>query len=487
MGSLHTRPLHDLSTMLADRECSSVEIVHDLLQAIEARDHELHCYLSLDAERAGEEAEVADARRAGGEQNSLLGLPLAVKDVLNVEGDSCTCASRILDGYTALYTATPLQQLRDAGALLVGRTNMDEFAMGSSTENSVAGATRNPWDTSRVSGGSSGGSAAAVAGRIATAAIGTDTGGSIRQPAGFCGCVGLKPTYGRISRYGLVAFASSLDQVGPITRDVEDAAWLLEVLSGHDPLDSTSLDHPVPRYREALKPDLQGMTLGLPRQYFDHDVDNDVKTAVRVAIDQCSELGADIVEVELPYTEYAIAVYYVIATAEASANLARFDGVRYGSRVVAEDPIAMYGGTRGQGFGSEVKRRIILGTYVLSGGYYDAYYLLAQKVRTLLRRDFENVFTSCDALLTPVAPTPAFRVGEKTQDPLQMYLADVFTVPASLAGLPGMSVPCGFSQNGLPIGLQILGSPFGEEAMLRVGYAYEQATEWHRRVPEGMA
>jgi aspartyl-tRNA(Asn)/glutamyl-tRNA(Gln) amidotransferase subunit A len=360
---------------------------------------------------------------------------------------------------------------------------MDEFAMGSSTENSAFKTTRNPWNTDHVPGGSSGGSAAAVAAREAVASIATDTGGSIRQPAAFCGCVGLKPTYGRVSRYGLTAFASSLDQVGPVTRTVEDAALLLEVLAGHDALDSTSVDKPVPAYREALKGDLDGVRLGLPKEYFVEGMDPGVEQAVRAAADQCRELGAEIVDVSLPHTPYAIATYYIIATAEASANLARFDGVRYGARVDGSDPIDMYGKTRAAGFGKEVKRRIILGTYALSSGYYDAYYLRAQKARALIRRDFEQAFEQCDALLAPVTPTPAYRIGEKTADPLQMYLGDIFTVTANLAGICGISLPCGFSEAGLPIGLQVLGKAFDEALILRTAHAYEQAAEWSKRVP----
>ena len=474
MGSLHTRPLHDLAAALDRGACSSLEIVEDLVAAIERRDGEFRCYLHLDPDGAREAARSADAARSRGEAGPLTGIPVAVKDVLNVKGSPCTCGSRILAGYTAPYTATAMAQLQAAGALLVGRTNMDEFAMGSSTENSSAGPTRNPRDVTRVPGGSSGGSAAAVAAELAVAAIGTDTGGSIRQPASYCGCVGLKPTYGRVSRYGLVAFASSLDQVGPLTRDVEDAAWLLQAIAGHDPRDTTSVNHPIPAYADALVTDLHGVRLGLPREYFAGGIDAEVEAAVRAAIDRCAGLGAEIVEVDLPHTDYAIAVYYVLATAEASANLSRFDGVRYGAREKGDDLLDQYEKTRGRGFGDEVKRRIILGTYVLSSGYYDAYYLRAQKVRTLVRRDFELAFETCDALLTPVAPTAAFKIGEKTSDPLQMYMEDVFTVPASLAGIPGMSVPCGETSGGLPIGLQILGPAFGEEVVLRVGHAYEQ-------------
>ncbi|NQU41109.1 MAG: Asp-tRNA(Asn)/Glu-tRNA(Gln) amidotransferase subunit GatA [Lentisphaerae bacterium] len=468
--------IHALLEHMAAGTTTSVEIVAALLAQIAAHDGDLQAYLTLDREGALAQAAEADRRRAAGARAPLLGIPLAIKDVLNVTGQPCTCASQILKGYVAPYDATAIARLREAGALFVGRTNMDEFAMGGTTENSSMQITRNPHDLDRVPGGSSGGSAAAVAGGIAVAALGSDTGGSIRQPASFCGCVGLKPTYGRISRYGLTAFASSLDQIGPMTHDVRDAAILLGVMSGLDPMDSTSVDCPVPDYAAALSGDLSGLTLGLPKEYFVAGLDPEVETAVRAAVARCEALGATIRAVSLPHTEYAIATYYVIATAEASANLARFDGVRYGQRAEGgSDPIDMYGKTRAQGFGAEVKRRIILGTYVLSGGYHEAYYLRAQKVRTLIRRDFEQAFESCDALLTPVAPTAAYRIGEKIDDPLQMYLGDIFTATVNLAGNCGLSVPCGATETGLPIGLQIVGPAFGEACILRVGYALEQA------------
>jgi len=472
-GDLPT--IHDAQRMLQCGECSSEELVGDLLKRIEERDGEIGAYLTVDAEGAIEQARAADAARAEGGKGSLLGIPVAVKDLLNVRGEPCTCGSRILEGYVSPYDATAVARLRAEGAVLLGRTNMDEFAMGSTTENSAFKVTRNPRDPERVPGGSSGGSAACVTAGEAIASLGSDTGGSIRQPASYCGCVGLKPSYGRVSRYGLTAFASSLDQVGPLASDVRDAATILQAIAGKDPMDSTSLDAPVPDYGEALVEDLRGMKLGLPREYFVEGVDPEVETLVRAAVDRCRGLGAEIVDVSLPHTDYAIAAYYVIAPAEASANLARFDGVRYGSRAEApESLIDMYCRTRAQGFGSEVKRRVILGTYVLSSGYYDAYYLAAQKVRTLIRRDFEQAFERCDALLTPVAPTPPPRIGETTDDPLAMYLGDIFTVPANLAGICGMSVPCGTTETGLPVGLQILGPALGEESILRVGYAYEK-------------
>ena len=466
----------EAQTGLAQGDFSSETLVSALAQRIAERDDEIGAYVEVDVDYALEQARAADAARASGRQGNLLGVPLGIKDLLNVDGQSCRCASRILEGYKAPYDATVIARLREAGAVFLGRTNMDEFAMGSSTENSSIKLTRNPADTERVPGGSSGGSAAAVAAGEAVATLGTDTGGSIRQPAAFCGCVGLKPTYGRVSRYGLTAFASSLDQVGPMTRTVRDAAILLEAMAGHDPMDSSSLDAGVPDYCAALRDDLKGVRLGLPREYFVDGMDHDVRQKIESAVDLCRSLGAEIVDVSLPHTEYAIPVYYVIATAEASANLARFDGVRYGLRAEGvKDPIDMYGKTREQGFGEEVKRRIILGTYVLSGGYYDAYYLKAQKVRTLMRTDFEQAFQKCDALLTPTTPTPAFKIGENTDDPLKMYLNDIFTVTANIAGIPGLSIPCAKTSEGLPVGLQILGPALGEERVLHVGHAVEQA------------
>ena len=456
--------------------CTSETLVRALIERIEACDGEIGAYIRVDAQDAIARAQAADMARAEGCRGQLLGVPIAIKDVLNVQGQPCTCASRILEGYRSPYDATVIARLRAQGAILLGRTNMDEFAMGSTTENSASQLTRNPWRLDCVPGGSSGGSAAAVAAGEALAALGSDTGGSVRQPAAFCGCVGCKPSYGRVSRYGLTAFASSLDQVGTLTKDVPDAALLLGIMAGCDPLDSTSLDRPVPDYMGSLSDDLTGMTLGLPREYFVAGMDEDVERSVRHAVEVCQSLGAEVKEVSLPHTEYAIAAYYIIATAEASANLARFDGVRYGMRVAdASDPIDMYMRTRAAGFGPEVKRRIILGTYVLSSGYYDAYYLSAQKVRTLIRRDFDEVFGECDALVCPVAPTPAYRLGEKTEDPLQMYLLDILTVTANLAGVCGLSVPCGLTRGGLPIGLQVVGPAFKEETIFRVGSAYESA------------
>lgn len=461
--------------LLEQGEMTSEALTLSMIDLIERVDPEIRAYVTLDREGALEQARAADARRASGGTGALLGVPLAIKDLLNVKGQPCTCSSRILEGYRSPYDATAVARLREAGVVFLGRTNMDEFAMGSSTENSAMQVTRNPADLARVPGGSSGGSAAAVAAGEALAALGTDTGGSIRQPAAFCGCVGLKPTYGRVSRYGLTAFASSLDQIGPMTKTVEDAALLLNVMAGRDPLDSTSLDRPLLDRDACRRTDLKGMRLGLPKEYFIDGMDAAVRDSVMRAVEDCRRLGADVVEVSLPHTPYAIAVYYIIATAEASANLARYDGVRYGQRAEGgTDPIDMYGRTRAQGFGPEVKRRILLGTYVLSSGYYDAYYKKAQKVRRLISQDFEEVFASCDALLAPATPTPAFKIGERTDDPLQMYLSDVFTATANLAGICALSLPSYPTAEGLPIGLQILGPAFGEEKALGVGHALEQ-------------
>jgi aspartyl-tRNA(Asn)/glutamyl-tRNA(Gln) amidotransferase subunit A len=482
---LNTKTISELSAMLAAGECTSVDIVNDVLSAIDERDGKIGAYLTLNREEALEQAQAADEARAAGKTGDLLGVPIAIKDLLNVKGQPCTCASKMLEGYTAPYDATVIAKLREAGAILLGRVNMDEFAMGSSTENSALGKTSNPWKLDHVPGGSSGGSAAAVAADEAIASLGSDTGGSIRQPAAFCGCVGLKPTYGMVSRYGLTAFASSLDQIGPLTKTVKDSAILLEAIAGHDEKDSTSVETNVPMFGKKLGDDhsLAGMKLGLPKEYFVDGMDPEVEKAVRDAVEHCKSLGAEIVDVSLPNAKYAIAVYYIIATAEASANLARFDGIRYGMRLDGKDPIELYGKTRAAGFGSEVKRRIILGTYVLSSGYYDAYYLRAQKVRTLIRNDFIDAFKQCDAILAPCTPSPAYKIGEKSDDPLKMYLDDILTTPVNLAGICGLSLPCGFSSGGLPIGLQILGDSFKEESILKVGHAYEQTTDWHRQKP----
>jgi len=478
--SLHTLTIQEARRQLQRGEISSRDLTQAVLSRIQSVDGKLKAYLWLNAEDALRQAEEVD----GKSDKPLAGIPIAVKDVLNVAGQPCTCASKILRGYISPYDATVIARLRAAGAVLLGRTNMDEFAMGSSTENSSWGTTGNPWDLSRIPGGSSGGSAAAVAADAAIAALGSDTGGSIRQPAALCGCVGFKPTYGRVSRYGLVAFASSLDQIGPFTKTVADAALLTQVMAGHDEWDSTSVPEAVPDYLAELKKGVKGLRIGLPKEYFIPGMDREVEAAVRAAVAQLEQLGAEVVEVSLPHTDYAVAVYYLVATAEASANLARFDGVRYGLRVPGDDVIDMYGKTRGAGFGPEVKRRIMLGTYALSAGYYDAYYLRALKVRALIRRDFERAFAKCDVLVTPTAPEVAFKAGEKSDDPLKMYLSDIFTISANLAGICGISLPCGFSrQPKLPIGLQILGPAMGEAAVLRAAYTYEQATDWHKQRP----
>jgi len=468
----------DLQSLLRRREVSPREVLDALRARIEDVDGEVDAYLSTNFEAATKEAEKANV------DLPLGGVPIAIKDIISVAGEPCTCASKILRGYRALYDATVIQKLRAAGAIPFGKTNMDEFAMGSSTENSGVKLTRNPWDLSRVPGGSSGGSAAAVAADAAFGALGTDTGGSIRQPAALSGIVGFKPSYGRVSRFGLVAFASSLDQAGPLTKTVRDAALIMNAIAGHDPQDSTCLNEPVPDYTAALGRDLRGVRLGLPKEYMIEGIEPQVKSAIDAAIAQLETLGAEIVDVSLPQTDYAIAVYYILATAEASANLARFDGVRYGHR--AENPkdlLDHYGRTREEGFGPEVKRRIILGTYVLSSGYYDAYYLRAQKVRELIRQDFAKAFEKVDVLISPTSPVPAFKLGERMDDPLQMYLADIFTSPANLAGICGISVPCGFAETDghrLPVGLQLLGKAFDEGRILQIAHAYEQSTDWHK-------
>jgi aspartyl-tRNA(Asn)/glutamyl-tRNA(Gln) amidotransferase subunit A len=456
---------------------SSEELTRAYLDRIDRLDRGLvQAYVTVTPELALEQAKAADARRRAGEDAPLLGLPMALKDLVLTCGVRTTCSSKILESFVPIEDATITRKLFAAGAVLLGKTNMDEFAMGSSTESSAFFPTRNPWgDLSRVPGGSSGGSAAAVAAKLASFAIGSDTGGSIRQPASLCGVVGLKPTYGRVSRYGLVAFASSLDQLGPLTADVADAALVTEVIAGHDPLDSTSLDEPVPRYLDALTGNLAGVRLGVPKEYFVAGMEPGVEAAIQAAIETLRGLGAEISEVSLPHSDYGLAAYYIIAPAEASANLARYDGVKYGYS--APDADSMWDGyykTRGRGFGDEVKRRIMLGTYALSSGYYDAYYLKAQKIRTLIKQDFDRAFERLDALLAPTSPTVAFELGSKVDDPLAMYLNDVCTIPVNLAGLPGLSLPCGLS-DGLPVGLQVIGKPLGEATVLRVAHAYEQA------------
>jgi aspartyl-tRNA(Asn)/glutamyl-tRNA(Gln) amidotransferase subunit A len=493
MTELTHLTLQEARELLLRREVSSVELTQAVLDRIVALDNDIKAYLTLTPELALEQAAEADRHRAGMDRQAtaggaedhlpLLGVPLAIKDVICVEGVPTTCGSRILENYVPPFNATVVDNLRRAGAVILGKTNTDEFAMGSSTENSAYFTTHNPWDLSRVPGGSSGGSAAAVAAGMALGALGSDTGGSVRQPASLCGVVGLKPTYGRVSRWGLVAFASSLDQIGCLGRTVSDAAILLGSIAGYDPRDSTSVDTPVADYAASLTEDLRGLRIGVPREYFVEGMQPEVESAVRAAVGSMTGLGADVVEVSLPHTGYALPVYYLIAPAEASANLARYDGMRYGLSLDGADLWDSYRQTRGQGFGAEVKRRIMLGTYALSAGYYDAYYLKASQVRTLIRRDFDQALAECDVLVTPTAPSTAFEIGEKVDDPLQMYLQDIFTLALSLAGLPGLSLPCGFDAGGLPIGLQIMGAAFDEATVLRVAYAYEQATDWHKQRP----
>jgi len=482
--SLHSLTIHELSTKLKQREISSVELTESVFARIASVEERLRSFITLCRESALAEAKRADERLKSGDGSPLLGIPIALKDIFLTEGVPTTCASKILGNFVPPYDGTAVARLKAGGAVIVGKTNMDEFAMGSSTENSAFAVTRNPWNVERVPGGSSGGSAAAVAADECIAALGTDTGGSIRQPAACCGIVGLKPTYGRVSRYGVIAFASSLDQVGPMTKDTTDCALLLEAIAGHDPADSTSVPAPVPPYASYLDGNVKGLRVGVPKEYFIPGMQPLVEKAVHDAVRTLGRNGAEVIDVSLPHTEYAVAVYYVIATAEASSNLARYDGMRYGYRASAKDLAETYFKTRREGFGPEVKRRIMLGTYALSAGYYDAYYLKAQKVRALIKRDFEEAFQKCDVIVGPTAPTTAFKVGAKTADPLEMYLSDIFTISVNLAGLPGLSLPCGFDSENMPIGLQIIGKHFDEATMLRVAFAYEQQTEWHKRKPD---
>jgi aspartyl-tRNA(Asn)/glutamyl-tRNA(Gln) amidotransferase subunit A len=482
---LHELTAHEAKSLLSTGEISSKELTRALLERTTQVEGKVKAYLSLFADQAMADAEEADRtrRELGDEAPPLLGIPIAIKDVICVSGAPTTCGSRILEGFCSPYEAAVIEQLRAAGAVLMGKTNMDEFAMGSSTENSGYFTTHNPWDLERVPGGSSGGSAAAVAAGMVPLALGSDTGGSVRQPAALCGVVGIKPSYGRVSRYGLIAYASSLDQIGTFGRDVTDAVLLLSAIAGHDPRDSTSMALGVPDYSLALRPDLAGMRVGVPQEYLADGIQPQVADAVRAAVDQLAALGAEIREVSLPHTDYALPAYYLIAPAECSANLSRFDGVRYGLRVAdAPDIWEVYRQSREQGFGAEVKRRIMLGTFALSAGYYDAFYLKAQQVRTLIKQDFDQAFDQVDVVVGPTSPTTAFRIGEKVNDPLQMYMSDVHTLPCNLAGICGLSLPCGFA-DGLPIGLQIQGPAFKEESVIRVAYAYEQATPWHSQHP----
>ena len=469
---------------LRDREISALELTEAHLARIERLDPDIRAFVTVTDEFAREQAKAADAARAAGDERPLLGIPIALKDVLSTKGIETTCGSKILKGYHPVFDATAVARLYEAGAVMLGKLNMDEFAMGSSTENSGFFPTANPWNLAHVPGGSSGGSAAAVAANLALATLGTDTGGSIRQPASFCGVSAIKPSYGRVSRYGLIAYGSSFDQAGPFARTVEDVARVLAVIAGQDPLDSTSMPEPAPDYLAALEGDIRGLKIGLPAEYFAEGLQPDVASAVRGAVRQLEDLGADAREVSFQHAEYCLPAYYIIAMAEASANLARFDGLRFGARVDGADLIDSYKKTRGAGFGEEVKRRIMLGTYTLSAGYYDAYYGKAQAVRTLIRRDFDALFNEVDVLIAPVAPTTAFKFGEVTDDPLRMILADALTISANLAGIPGLSLPCGFDASGLPIGLQILGAPFTEERLLHAGAAYQRATDWHLRSPD---
>ena len=483
--SVHELTIHELGEKLRRREVSSVELTEAVFARVAETEERIGSYVTLSRDSALEEARRADARlKTNGSAAPLLGIPIALKDIFITKGIRTTCCSKILSSFVPPYDGTAVAKLKAAGAVIVGKTNMDEFAMGSSTENSAFGVTRNPWNIERVPGGSSGGSAAAVAAGQCIAALGTDTGGSIRQPAACCGIVGMKPTYGRVSRIGVIAFASSLDQVGPMTKDTKDCALLLEAIAGHDPADSTSVPAPTPAYASNLDGGIKGLKVGLPKEYLISGMQPEVEKSVKAAVRKLEELGAEVVDVSLPHTDYAVSVYYLIATAEASSNLARYDGMKYGYRAPAKDLLETYLKTRQEGFGPEVKRRIMLGTYALSAGYYDAYYLKAQKVRALIKRDFDVAFKRCDVIVTPTAPTTAFKIGEKTADPLQMYLSDIFTISVNLAGLPGMSLPCGFDNAEMPIGMQIIGKHFDEATMLRVAHAYESATEWHKKKPK---
>jgi len=483
--SLYELTAHELHEKLQVREITSVELTQAVYNRINAVDGQIEGYITLTKDIAFEQAEAADTDfQRGDEMPPLAGIPIAIKDVICTKGVRTTCGSKMLGNFVSPYDATVMTKLHQQGSVMIGKTNMDEFAMGSSTENSAYQITRNPWNLDTIPGGSSGGSAAVVAADEVICSLGSDTGGSIRQPAALCGVVGMKPTYGRVSRFGLVAFASSLDQIGPLSKDVTDCALLLNAICGHDPMDSTSVNLPTPDFTRCLINDVEGVKIGVPKEYFIHGIDTEVEASVHAAIDVLRLCGATVEEIALPHTEYAIATYYIISPAEASGNLARYDGVRYGFRAEACDElIDMYKKTRSQGFGDEVKRRIMLGTYALSAGYYDDYYLKGQKVRTLIKSDFDKAFETVDVVVAPTSPTPAFKIGERTADPLQMYLSDVLTTPSSLAGLPGISMPCGFTKSGLPIGLQILAAPFEEEKILQVAYTFEQETNHHQRRP----
>ncbi len=484
MTKLYELTIHEAHQLLKERKISSVELTKAILKRLNEVENKLKACVTINTETALKQANEADENIKKGNIQPLTGIPALIKDVICTEGLKTTCSSKILENFIPPYNATVIDKLKAAETVIVGKTNMDEFAMGSSTENSAFYPTKNPWDLERVPGGSSGGSATAVAADEAIFALGSDTGGSIRQPAGFCNVVGLKPTYGRVSRFGLIAFASSLDQIGPITKDVTDCALVLNAIAGHDPKDSTSIPHPIPDYTKSLIPDIKGIRIGIPKEYFIEGIQEEVKTTLESAMNKLQDLGAVIDwEVSLPHTKYALAVYYIIAPSEASANLARYDGVKYGFSY--QDTKNMWEAmekTKQFGFGTEVKRRIMLGTYALSAGYYDAYYLKAQKVRTLIRWEFDKAFEKFDALVTPTSPTVPFKLGEKVEDPLQMYLSDICTIPVNIAGTPAISIPAGFVNN-LPVGMQIMGKPLSEETLLRIAYAYEQVTDWHKRKP----
>jgi len=479
------KSLSSISQMLKKGEISSDELTRAFIDRIEKIDPKINSFILKTPDLALKQARAADDRiKKKGNLTPLTGIPIALKDIFITRGVETTCGSKILKGYIPPYSGTAVQKLLDAGTVLLGKLNMDEFAMGSSNEHSAFGPVKNPWNSGFVPGGSSGGSTAAVAADLCAASLGTDTGGSVRQPSSCCSTVGLKPTYGRVSRYGIIAFASSLDQVGPITKDVTDSAIMMNAIAGHDSNDATSIDAPVPDYTKSLIADVKGLTIGVPKEYFVEGIDSEVSSAVRAAEDKFKELGANCIGISLPHTKYAVPTYYIIAPAECSANLARYDGIRFGHRSKEwEDLTDLYEKSRTQGFGPEVTLRIIVGTYVLSSGYYDAYYLKAQKVRTLIKQDFFAAFKKCNAILTPVMPTPPFKLGEKLEDPLTMYLSDIFTIPVNLAGLPGISVPCGFSKAGLPIGLQLIGKPLDEQTLIRIAFTYEQATDWHKKKP----
>lgn len=481
---LNQLTIHELQKKLRVGETTSLEITEALFERIDVVEEQVNAYITLTKESALKEAEIADKEIKKGKVGALTGIPIALKDLLCTKGVRTTCGSRILETFIPPYDSTVVKKLRDDGAVFPGKTNMDEFAMGSSTETSYFGITRNPWDLERIPGGSSGGSAVAVAADECIAALGSDTGGSIRQPAALCGVVGLKPTYGRVSRFGLIAFASSLDQIGPFTKDVEDCAIMMNAISGYDPNDSTSVPADVPDYREFLSRGIDGWTVGIPKEYFIEGIDPEISAAVEGVIKEVEKLGGMCREISIPHTEYCVTIYYIIAPSEASSNLARYDGVRYGYRSSeGKDLLEMYKMSRSDGFGAEVKRRIMIGTYALSSGYYDAYYKKASQVRALMKKDFERAFETCDVILTPATPTPAFKIGEKLDDPLQMYLSDIFTLSANLAGIPGISVPCGFTESGLPIGVQFLAGPFDEGKLLQIAYAYEKNSKIERRRP----